>query len=261
MGCSLLTSLDGLSDGAGAGDSGADVVPASVTDGAVDGAGDAGGADAAPGATFCASTSADFCVDFDEGARDDGWSGHDTRGTGALELDTSKSTSPPRSLHASWPRVDLGTNNYQQLTKTWPGAARPMTVDFDVLVAPIAWNANDKGTTIAELYFDKSEKTGVLLVLGSTTWDVSIVTPTSASASVPSPFPTGTWAHLRIDADPGASGGSVTVSLNGQALVQKTGLSFAQDPTETQLWIGLGASNAPVPGIDVHYDNVVVSLH
>lgn len=257
LGCSLVTSLSGLSGGAG--DAGEEAAPA-PSDGATMDAAVEGGDSAAPGKPFCASNAADLCADFDQGMRDLGWTSTDIRGDGDLELDTSRARSLPASLHASMGRKNNGSDNFQQLLKVWPGAGRPTTIDFDVFVEPITWQPSDQGFTISEIYFDKSDKIGVLLFLTRDNWRLLIRSSPDTEIVATSTFPMGAWTHVRFDADPKTVGGSVSGYLDDKLVLEKRDLVFAQDPSESRLWLGIGASSTPIPAIDVRYDNVVVKF-
>ncbi len=255
--CSLLTPLDGL-----AGDAADDAAP--PRDGAASDPDSGGRTDAADGGdgavgSFCASAGGDFCADFDDGGRDVGWTKTDLRGVGTFDLDPN-AKSAPWSLRATWPRADVGTDKFQQLEKVWQGAARPTTIDFDLFVAPIAWAGGDLAFTIMELYFDKPEKLGAQILMTPAGWDLAALTPTRSTASSTTPLPVGVWSHLRLETDPASSGGSVRAYLDGTLALEKNGLSFTQNPTEMQLWIGLGAANTPIPAADVRYDNVLVKF-
>lgn len=262
--CSLLTSLDELTEGGGGG-GGSEA--GAGTDGAiVDSSTDARSDGSAPGdagvdATFCASLTdaATLCADFDDGALPAPFESIAMTGSGSLvERDTKDSRSPPFSLLLA-AGLTSGTSS-AAVRKKLPGIKTEVSVDLDVRFEALGTETFDLATFSVggdhdlglevrgngDLAFDKEVPDGD----GGT-----IETKIDTTATV------GTgWVHLRLVAVPAGSGEwQVTASKDGAAVgsVSMREKVFKDTPTLSIGDPSMGSSAAPAAW-RVRVDNVVV---
>jgi hypothetical protein len=237
------------------------------TDGGPIGAGfgDAGGDAVAPPGAFCATSAATFCADFDQGQRNAGWSGSDETGGGTLLLDTARSVSAPASLRSTLPARDVAGSVYQDLLRSFASTWRPVRIELDVWIEPIAWGTRTGSVALAEVYWvSANDAPGQLLEL---TKDGPRMTTVTTSAGAPvftnasAPLAASAWNHVVIEADAKAAGASVKAWFGGKLVVDRSGFAFQGGPSTTiEVWIGLARYERPTPAFDVRYDNVQITL-
>ena len=199
------------------------------------------------GLGFCASSSHTFCADFDEGSLLAGWDGSNTDPTGAMSLDPNAKSAPSSAL-MTLQRHETQVL-YENLEKAWPKTGH-VVVEFDILVETPAWKMNDVNAGIVTMSFNPIGNIAVSYGQGYVT-----IGAMGGQMNGNGPLPSGSWFHMKLDADPA---GSLHVLAADQTIDQTFPKVVGQ--TKTTLNLGISGYNSPCPEFRVHYDNVTVDF-
>lgn len=255
--CSLAVSLDGLSGGdAAAADASLDAID---NDGAADAAAiDATGGDSAiDGGGVDACATADFCDHFDRDVVKGDWASAFTDNGGVLELDTSTSVSPSKSLRITVPAS--GNPHAQLSSRGFPSVAHAR-VSFDM-------KSQGFGRQMAHIRMQLTEPSGRngafdLFSLN----DRFVVTEQVfgnpslgyGDFTINSGFKADTWQRWTMELDARTTPTGIVVTLDGVEVVRKT---LKNTFARATLSILLGAFYAPDgPVRVVSYDNLEVQI-
>jgi hypothetical protein len=167
-------------------------------------------------------------------------------------------------LRSTLPADSSGGEIFQQLNKKLLPPTRPVSVDVDVYLEPPSWSAGDADLTILELIFRySSPRIGHFLYVGNGKLRLVSELPSgSVEDTSTDQLPTGAWTHLRLEADPAETSGSVRLFMGSppKLVLSRPGVAFGKTTDVVDLWLGLGRYSGRNPAIDIRYDNLVLTL-
>jgi len=261
LGCTLLTSLDGLrEEGASVAADGASPSPSS--DG---GASDAPVADAPLTPTaFCASLSPKptLCADFDSDPFSAGWDKEDVYGQGRLSADDGASVSPRRSLLSVF--LQGTTGGAANLDRRLATALKSrLLVDFDVKIESyddqrallFVVELTAAGSRTDRLAFRVQKGVGADVHEAAQLADGGV----DYTATGAIPLPTGSFKHVTWEVKTTGNGSSMSVDIDGTT--RSTSSTRAHEYLSTpKVSVGLAYLAEAETSWRVRFDNVVVTV-
>jgi hypothetical protein len=199
-----------------------------------------------------------FCVDFDDGQLTPHWTTIKADATGLLEIVGGHSVSPPSSLRAVLvARSAAATGSvHSMLEKYWSNVWSTVVVETDVRVTAPTWAQADTQVRILNLYqWSDTTYYGVYVRITNTATSVDFDSDGKPAAAGPA-FPYDSWVRTRIEMSP--TGATFTYGSNVLHFPHALA-SPGSNPTAL-LQVGLASFSGPHPEIEVHYDNVTVSV-
>jgi hypothetical protein len=260
LGCSLLTSLDGLSG-------------APVTDATLDGTAaesgipDAGGDSDAPPVSGEAGeagpidpcTGAIFCDHFERADVQGSWGSFYTDNGGTAAINSTTFTSATRSLMLHVPSSPAGGDPHAQLGSIDYGDVAHVRVAFSLKVG-----VADRQISLMRLQLNQSDRSEVFDLFMLPGKIVASEQGFGAAGAgyfdyaVPSGFLPDVWQRWTLELDARGSASTGIVTLDGNEVIRKT---LQNAYTKSVLGVLLGAYYAPNgPPHDVFYDDVSITI-
>jgi hypothetical protein len=253
LSCGLTADYSGIQGGSpGVGD-------ARTSDAGAD-AGDAEGVDAArdarPPAPFCASLapSPRFCADFDEGNPVSlGWTLVDATVGSTVAIGGVAFTPPGAFLSAVDPSTDKSSARLQQ---TLPIQAARMHLEMRMLVSATAGVYElcalhqDTAQGVNYGIFYKLQGGALLLDVRALSGDGGVT-----SKVYPLGAPSGTWMHVVLDVDLGASA-HLTLQQDGATVLDEA--VPTSTPSRTKLFVALGIYSPQRASMQASFDDVAI---
>lgn len=255
--CSLLTSLDGLTNGTAANASdGGDAVATNDGGASESGVGaDAATAEGGDAASDPLCAGAVFCDRFERAAVLGGWAATFVNGGGTIDLDTSTFTSPVKSLVIRVPtagdaRAGLGSNDYPNVAHVRVAFAMKTALPSRQLALSRVTLEASGTKRVLDLYMT----TGGLMLEEQGFFDGG----TSVDYPVTTGFKPDEWQRWTIELDATANPPLGVLTLDG---VEKVRTPLISGFVRGTLNVSLGTFYAPSgPARDVWYDDVSVTL-
>lgn len=260
LGCTLLTSLDGLREEGASGV--LDAATSSPSDG---GAGDAPVADATPTPTaFCASLSPKptLCADFDSNPFSAGWDKEEVYGQGRLSADDGASVSSPRSLRSVFLQGTTGgAANLERRLET--ALKSRLLVDFDVKVESyddqrallFVVELTAAGSRTDRLAFRVQRGVGADVHEAAELADGGI----DYAATGAIPLPAGSFAHVTWEVKTATDGSSMSLDVDGTKR-STSGLRAHQYLSTPKVSVGIAYLGQADTDWRVRFDNVVIKV-
>lgn len=221
------------------------------TDGGTDAANDGGGVDAGP--PFCASSTHAFCADFEADNALDLWDGQGKDSIATLELSTTHAKGGKRALRAKMPRHETGKYAallYKNLAGDW----RPTHVELDVWVEAPNWQNGDVNASLLDIeYASDSTNTAFYSVIGPDYFNLG---GAGVQDTFGNPIPTGKWVHVVED----LTTSKLECTVDGVKRTHLFSVTASGGVRRFVIDLGIDGFNAPVPELDVYYDNVTVDF-
>jgi hypothetical protein len=233
---------------------------------ATDAGADASGHDA--GTTFCTTTQATFCADFDRGSTPGAdFDGIDTAGGGVLELVDATTSSPPKCLRSALPNLvanELHPKAEVQHRIDLTGK-KSLTLDLAMRIGGGAL-APDELVRYLAVEIDGGS---IGLFRSATGWFIGvhrhgIATDDDEEPPIADPLPADTWVRAKLEITFGRAPtlGSIHLSLDGKEVLAKTLATHgdAQPLASGALVLGLARAAGGVSASSIELDDVVLQL-
>lgn len=198
----------------------------------------------------------DFCADFDTAMSvGDGWTSTFGGGGGATALDTTRSTSSPKSLLATVGTSTVTASSMLVKSFTVASTTTTITAEADLYLESLTYSHSN--ALILFKVQRSSAGDGVALAVGASGLVLQTSGITFDGWSIPG-VSAGKWFHVKVEAVLHTSAGVARVYLDGASTpaVSRTGVSTAEvDDTTRQLLVGVFGYMGSVP-FRVSFDDV-----
>ena len=222
----------------------------------------------APAVTWCSSSRATFCGDFDDPLVPfRGWDGIAvTRpGTFATTDAAPETTSKPKMGRGSLAAIAQGANvGHAEVKKTLAlGGKKRLTIDMALAVG----DAQPTGDAIVRVLALDVGRGSIGLFRDATKWFVSVYRenaagPSATEPALSSPFPTGRFTKTKLEVVLGNPEGRLRLEVDGASLVDQAIATHgdAQTLADVALVVGPSHVRGTTAAFDVRLDDVTIVL-